>query len=58
MLVPAISTLPAVMSSKPPIMLNRVVFPEPEGPTIAVNSPSLIDKSTCLTASTLSVLFW
>ena len=31
--------------SRPPIMWRRVDFPEPEGPTMATNSPSATVKS-------------
>ena len=52
--VPAISTVPFVGESNPPITLSRVVFPEPEGPTIAVNSPSSIFRVTPFKAFTVN----
>ena len=37
--IPFTVTLPFVGVSNPPMMFNKVVLPEPEGPTTAVNSP-------------------
>ena len=37
-------TLPVVASSRPEMILNKVVFPHPEGPTKTTNSLSLISK--------------
>ena len=34
--------MPFVGESSPPIVLSRVVFPEPEGPSSAMNSPDFI----------------
>jgi len=48
----SIITFPLVGLSKPPIQFNKVVLPDPEGPTTAVNSPSDIFRSTLLTALT------
>ena len=48
-------TFPLVGLSKPPIQFNNVVFPDPEGPTIAVNSPSEIFKFTLSTALTFKL---
>ena len=43
---PSTSILPFVGWSRPPIMFSKVVLPEPDGPTIAVNSPFSMVKST------------
>ena len=40
----SIITLPDVASSKPEMILNKVVFPQPEGPTKTTNSLSFISK--------------
>ena len=37
--VSLMTTFPDVGVSSPPIEFKNVVLPEPEGPTIAVNSP-------------------
>src|SRR5574344_2191659 len=37
--------LPVVGCSKPAIIRNKVVFPQPEGPNKVINSPSPIVKS-------------
>ena len=50
---PSITTLPLVGRSRAPIMLRRVVFPLPDGPNIAINSPSFTLRSTALSATTL-----
>src|SRR5262245_60014813 len=42
---PSISTVPASARSKPATMFSRVVLPQPEGPTIATNSPSSTARS-------------
>src|SRR5438128_12601314 len=42
---------PAVMSSSPTIMRSTVDFPEPDGPTMIMNSPSLISRLSSLTAT-------
>ena len=39
-------TLPIVGLSRPPIMLKRVVFPDPEGPTIDTYSLLPMFRST------------
>ena len=54
----SIKTLPELGESRPPIVFKKVVLPEPDGPTIAVNSPflklmltsfyALISWSACL----------
>ena len=36
----SMKTLPPVGLSNPPIMLKKVDLPEPEGPMMAMNSPS------------------
>ena len=36
--IPRTLTLPFVGESSPPIIFNKVVFPEPDGPTNPVNS--------------------
>ena len=40
------SIRPAIGSTDPAIALSRVLFPLPEGPTIPMNSPSPISRST------------
>src|SRR5438132_14004400 len=44
---------PAVGCSKPAISLRQVVLPEPDGPSMAKNSPGAISRSTVSTARTL-----
>src|SRR5580700_1278308 len=46
-----IRTSPLVISSRPAIMRNAVVLPQPDGPTRHTNSPSLISRLRLLTAS-------
>ena len=41
---------PEVALSRPPMMLRRVVFPEPEGPIRAIISPSFTVRFSPLTA--------
>src|SRR4051794_41913066 len=41
---------PLVMSSKPTIIRSRVDFPQPDGPTRIMNSPSAMSRLTSLTA--------
>src|SRR5215470_2944669 len=41
-----IATWPPVMRSSPAIMRSRVDLPQPEGPTMTMNSPSAISAST------------
>src|SRR5688572_18186875 len=48
---PPIRSSPAEMSSSPAIMLSAVDFPQPEGPTRIMNSPSPISRLRFLTAS-------
>jgi hypothetical protein len=45
---------PLVGESSPPSKFSKVVFPEPEGPTMAANSPSSNDRSMPLTACTFT----
>src|SRR2546423_5279416 len=42
---------PAVMSASPTIMRSTVDCPEPDGPTMIMNSPSLISRLSSLTAA-------
>ena len=42
--LPSIRTLPTVASSRPEIILSKVVFPQPDGPTKTTNSLSLISR--------------
>ena len=41
---------PEVMSSRPTIIRSSVDFPQPDGPTRIMNSPSSISRLTSLTA--------
>ena len=50
--VPSMRTLPEVGRSSVPIRLSRVDFPEPDGPTMATNSPSSTARDTPLQACT------
>lgn len=50
MSTPSMYTTSFVGLSRPPSILNRVVFPEPEGPTIETYSPRPISKSIPLRA--------
>src|SRR3569833_3329930 len=47
---PAMRSSPEVMSSRPAIMLRVVDFPQPDGPTRMMNSPSAISRATSCTA--------
>ncbi len=47
---PATVTVPAVGRSIPAIRLMMVVFPLPDGPVIATNSPAPMHRSTPLSA--------
>ena len=51
---PSKRTWPLVGGSIPPMMLMRVLFPEPLGPIRATNSPGSIFKFTPLRTSTAS----
>ena|SRR5215217_6668588 len=42
--------VPAVTSSRPATIRNSVVFPQPDGPTSTIRSPSSIARSTARTA--------
>src|SRR3954465_10180620 len=48
---PPIRNSPAVMSSSPAIMRSAVDFPQPDGPTRIMNSPSAMSRSIAFTAS-------
>jgi hypothetical protein len=48
---PPITMSPLVMSSRPTIMRNSVDFPQPEGPTRIMNSPSAMSRLTSFTAA-------
>jgi hypothetical protein len=48
---PSSRILPDVGSSKPAIILSRVVLPQPDGPSIEKNSPRTIPKSASSTAT-------
>jgi hypothetical protein len=48
---PPISSSPSVMSSRPAIIRSAVDFPQPEGPTRIMNSPSLMSRFMSRTAS-------
>src|SRR5262245_4999617 len=47
---PATVTVPSKLSIRPPTMLNRVDFPQPDGPITAMNSPGRTLSDTCSTA--------
>src|SRR6478736_5771981 len=47
---PPMRNSPVEMSSSPAIMLSVVDFPQPDGPTRMMNSPSAMVMSTSLTA--------
>ncbi len=44
--LPAISMVPAVISSSPATMRRSVDFPQPDGPTMTRNSPSATSIET------------
>ena len=48
---PSIRMSPPVVSSSPAIMRRSVDFPQPEGPTNTMNSPSRTSSETFLTTS-------
>src|SRR4051794_12344197 len=48
---PPIDRRPSVMSSSPAIMRSAVDFPQPEGPTRIMNSPSAMSRLMLRTAS-------
>jgi hypothetical protein len=47
---PPMSMSPEVMSSRPTIMRSSVDFPQPDGPTRIMNSPSAMSRLTSFTA--------
>ncbi len=49
---PSTSTRPLVGRSRPPMMLSRVVFPEPDRPRSATSSPRVIENDTPRSACT------
>ena len=49
----SIKISPLVIFSNPAIILSKVDFPQPEGPTNTQNSPLLIKRSTPWTTSKL-----
>ena len=51
--LPLIIKSPLVYWSKPPIMLSKVVLPQPDCPSIDTNSELLKDKSTPFKALTV-----
>src|SRR5690606_3504568 len=58
---PPMRSSPSVMSSRPAIMLSVVDFPQPDGPTRMMNSPSAISKfasSTPTVPSGYRVVMW
>src|SRR3954449_7653485 len=48
---PPIFRSPSEMSSSPAIIRSAVDFPQPDGPTRIISSPSRISRFMCLTAS-------
>ena len=50
--LPSISTEPAVTSSRPAIIRSSVDFPQPDGPTSTMKSPSATVSETSSTAAT------
>ena len=46
-----ITTLPLLMVSSPATMRSAVVFPQPDGPTSTMNSPSAMSRLNARTAS-------
>ena len=53
-----LTSRPADGSSNPAIIRRVVVLPEPDGPSMAKNSPSPISRSTPATASTSPNRLW
>jgi hypothetical protein len=49
---PSSNTCPQSGASKPATNRRQVVFPEPEGPSMAKNSPGSIENDTSSTART------
>ncbi len=56
--LPCSQTVPDVGSSKPAIIRMVVVLPQPDGPSIEKNSPSLICRSIVRTAEITSPPEW
>src|SRR3954451_24591682 len=54
---PSMTMSPEVMSSRPTIIRNSVDFPQPEGPTRIMNSPSSTSMLTSFTAGNPSPYF-
>ena len=54
---PPMVTSPSVMSSRPTIIRSTVDFPQPDGPTRIMNSPSAMSRLTSLTAGKPSPYF-
>jgi hypothetical protein len=48
---PPMRSSPSVMSSSPAIMFRQVDFPEPDGPTRIMNSPSPMSRLASLTGT-------
>ncbi len=48
--LPPMRSVPEVMSSSPATILRAVVFPEPDGPTSTISSPSATSRSRSDTA--------
>src|SRR3954452_11991097 len=55
--LPPMTMSPEVMSSRPTIMRSRVDFPQPDGPTRIMNSPSCTSMLTSFTAANPSPYF-
>src|SRR4051794_18312545 len=55
---PPISIVPSLRSSSPAMVRRRVLFPQPDGPTSTVNSPSATVRSMPLTAGTVPKRLW
>src|SRR5580698_8058945 len=51
---PSMRIEPESGCSKPTIMFINVVFPHPEGPTMATNSPSLTERLTSSTTCSVA----
>ena len=47
---PSIITCPEVIDSRPAIIRNAVVLPQPDGPTNTTNSPAATSRFRSLTA--------
>ena len=50
---PSISSVPAVMVSRPEMQRSSVDLPQPDGPTKTTNSPDLMSRFTSFRISTL-----